>query len=70
MNDFWIPNTQMNEKEPAEPLKFEEFDFDQLLSKYGPDGLWELSDKLREIALNDAEASRIARWTDDDACYS
>lgn len=63
MNDFWIPNTQMNEKEPAEPLKFEEFDFDQLLSKYGPDGLWELSDKLREIALNDAEASRIARWT-------
>lgn len=58
------------EKAQTESREFEEFDFEALLNKYGPDGLWELSDKLRDIAMKDAEASRIAKWTgDEDAFY-
>lgn len=58
------------EKAQTESREFEEFDFEALLHKYGPDGLWELSDKLRDIAMKDAEASRIAKWTgDEDAFY-
>lgn len=67
MNDFWKTNTQMDEMEPSEPLKFEEFDFNQLLSKYGPDGLWELSDKLREIVMKDVEFS--TQMSEDDAFF-
>lgn len=65
MNDFWKSDSKKFdlEKAPAEPLKFEEFDFDLLLSKYGPDGLWELADKLRDIAREDAD---FAKKLDDD----
>jgi len=30
-----------------------DFDFDALLSKYGPEGLCVISNKLREVALED-----------------
>lgn len=70
MNYFWKSNTQMDEKEPSKPLKFEEFDFDQLLSKYGPEGLYELGDLFQAFALKDIEFANQMSEDEEDACYS
>ena len=35
------------------PREFPEIDFNKLLSEYGPDGLFELADKLKQIAMDD-----------------
>ncbi|MFA5404859.1 MAG: hypothetical protein WC358_07995 [Ignavibacteria bacterium] len=63
MDDFWVTNSRKFDQAQTEPRKFEEFDFEALLSKYGPDGLWELADKLRDIAREDAD---FAKKLDDD----
>lgn len=69
MDDFWVTNSRKFDQAQTEPRKFEEFDFEALLSKYGPDGLWELADKLQGIALKDvAFATRMCEDEEDD-CY-
>ena len=71
MNDFWKSDSKKFdlEKTFTKPLKFEEFDFDALLSKYGPDGLYELGDILQGIALKDAEFARQMDTDVEDDCY-
>lgn len=45
--------------EECHPRDFSEvladFDFDALLSKYGPEGLWAIGNKMREVALEDVQ---------------
>lgn len=45
--------------EECHPRDFREvladFDFDALLSKYGPEGLWVIGNKMREVALEDVQ---------------
>lgn len=36
-----------------DPERFKDIDFEMLLGKYGPEGLYELADKLKKIADND-----------------
>jgi hypothetical protein len=69
MDDFWVTNSRKFDQAQTEPRKFEEFDFEALLSKYGPDGLWELADKLQGIALKDVEFAIRTSEDEDNAFF-
>lgn len=43
-----------DKKAESPPTDFsQDIDFEYLLSKYGPEGLYELADKLKDVANND-----------------
>jgi len=41
------------EREPGDSLIFKEIDFEDLLSKYGPEGLYDLAKELMKVADKD-----------------
>jgi hypothetical protein len=48
-----LDNFDLGAKQETSSRIFPEIDFDAMLSKYGPEGCWEIAEKLREISMND-----------------
>jgi len=70
---FYTPSDRMNDKAGAvheyESEMDDDVDYDFLLNKYGPEGLWLIADKMKEVALKDVHDGIEQSLTLDIACY-
>ena len=47
----------------------DDVDYDFLLNKYGPEGLFLIADKMKEVALKDVHDGIAQSLTFDEECY-